>query len=205
MSDHAPVGVVKSHRRQCLDAGHRRCIQTRRDGQLRQRGLRGDRAALFAMPPQHPQHRAGDGRDAVQPGIVAPVARQHRHRDAPPPRQILHRSQPIRPPRLAADQADQDAPRPRQRVFDVGIDRNRMLQGHQIAEPRGRQTARRAPPALGERAQVAVRKGQDHQIRRRLAGVIGGGGLFQPDLFAEDDVHQAGAPASTARIASALI
>lgn len=83
------------------------------------------------------------------------------------------------------------------RARPTGCSRHRCRPKPGDAAPPGctaawRAAPRRAPPAFRKGPQVAVRKGQDHQIAGRLPGIIGGVGLLQPDLFAEDHMHQAG-------------
>ena len=47
-------------------------------------------------------------------------------------------------------------------------------------------------PACLKRTEVAVRIGQNDQIRRILTGIIGRFGFFQTVAFAEDHMHVRG-------------
>ena len=107
---HDPMGRVINpaigHR---LVARHRPGIEPGGEGKLRQRRLGRHRAAGITERRQPPQGGVGQGGQRIEPGIFAPVARQHGQSDAPAAGEVLHRRQAIGPIALAADQPDQDA------------------------------------------------------------------------------------------------
>lgn len=64
-----------------------------------------------------------------------------------------------------------------------------MFQRDQIGQPQRRQAPFRTMPACRESPQITVRKGQHHQIRRRLPQILGQIALVQSVAFAKDDMH----------------
>ena len=136
--DHPPVRVVKPHLRHGLVPHDRPGVKPRRQRQLRQRGLRGHRPAFVAQRLQPAEGRDGQRRQLIQPGVGAAIGRQDRQRQTLPPGKVLQGCKAIGPIGLAPDQADQDGLRARQRLFDIGVDRHRVLQGHDIRQPNGR-------------------------------------------------------------------
>ena len=151
-----------------LDGG---CVKPCRKGQLRQCGLGRDGPPRLTEGREAAQGRDRQGRERIQPRIGATVCGQDGQRYAAPPGKILHLRQPIGPVAFAADQPDQDRLCPRERLVNISIDRQRVTQGHEIGQPRAGQRSCRPRPARRESPQIAVGKGQHHQI---------GGGL--PDI-----------------------
>ena len=193
LGQQAGVGVPEAEGRQGLRPRHRARVKPGRQRQLRQRALRGDLSARLAQALQAAQGRDRQGGGRVQRRVGASIGWQDRQRDAPvagKARDLLH---PIGPPRGAADQPDQDAPRMAKGAVDIGVDRKRMGQGRQVRQPQPGQAVPAPPPARRESAEVAVGEGQHHQIRGRLPEVARGVRLFQPVAFAEQDMHQTSA------------
>ena len=136
--DYAPIRTPRATFGQGLGAHHRSGIEPRRQRHLCQGGLCRDLAAGIAQMRQPPQSRDRQGGIVIQPRILAPVCGQHRQRDALGLRQRQNLLQPIRPVGHAADQPDQDALGALQRLFDIGVDRQRVFQRRQIRQPQGR-------------------------------------------------------------------
>ncbi len=145
-----------SDHRQGLGSLDRSGIQPRGQRHLRQRGLRGDGTASVAQMLQPPQGRQWQGRDLVQPRIRPPVCRKNRQRDPARPGKHLDLLQPVGPVGNSADQPDQDAPGTRQRLFDIGIDGQRMFQRGDIGQPQ-----RRHPPISSPATVPSRRKGPE--------------------------------------------
>ena len=190
-----PEPVVRQRRDPLDRAG----LQPRRPGEFGQRRRRGDVSPGPAQRRQPPQDGKGHCRCGVQHGVGAAVRRQDGQRDALGAGDAGQFVQPVGPVASAADQPDEDAPGRRKGPLDIGVDGQRMAQARKIGQPQRRQPGPAPLPACREGAEVAVREGQDHQIRGRLPQILGLGGFLQPVAFAEQDVHQA----SAARIASA--
>ena len=194
----AAVGVPEAEGRQRRRPRHLPRAKPRCPRQFRQRGLRRDLTPGIAEGGQAAQGGMGQGGCGIQRRVGAAVGGQDRQRDTPVPRQPGGLFHAIGPPRCAADQPDQDAPGMGQRAVDIGIDRQRMRQRRQIGQPQARQTRAAPPPARRESAQIAVGKGQHHQIRGRLPQILRRRCFFQPVAFAEQDVHQASAARTAA-------
>ena len=64
-----------------------------------------------------------------------------------------------------------------------------MGQPAQIGQPQARQGLAAATPGGGERAEVAVCKGQHDKVGRGLAEILGRRGLLKSMPFPQQDVH----------------
>ena len=116
------------------DAGDRAGIAAGGQRELRECRLRRNRAAGVAEMGQAAQRRERDRRGGVEARVDATVRGEDRQRDALLPGEGLDLLQPVAPIGAAADQPDQDALCAGQRLLDIGVDRQRMLERGQVRE-----------------------------------------------------------------------
>ena len=133
----------------------------------------------------------GQGRDGSKARIWPVVARQCCEQHASVARQIADMLEPVAPVIETTQAAYDDEPGIGQDAIDIEIDRHRMPELLQAGEPQRRQQIGVVAPRRRQRREVAVRKGQDDDLRRRLAEVDGGLDLFETRQLGRQDVHLA--------------
>ena len=164
---------VKAKLRHGFVTNNRARIQPSRKRQLLQRRLRRDSASRVAQRRKTPQGRDRQGRQRVETCILASICGQNGQGNAISTGQILNLHQTVRPIALATDQADEYASGPGQRPLNIGIERKRMPQRHQICQTQRRQISRRPVPACRESPKVAIRERQYHKLGRILTEIGG--------------------------------
>ena len=87
--DHALLRAIKPLRGHGFIAAHRPRIKPRRQGELRQGRLGRDRSARITQRLQAAQGGHRQGRERIEPRIVAPIGRQNGQRNAVAPREVL--------------------------------------------------------------------------------------------------------------------
>jgi hypothetical protein len=133
---------------------------------------------------------------AGEVGVRLRVSRQKAELDAAFARGGFHLVEAIAPVGRAAQDAEHDELRVAQRLLDIEVDRERMLELQQVGE------AERAGCAVmraGKCREFAVRSGEHHDIGGGLGEIDGFGGTIDHARCRGEEVHQ---PRSMAAIAS---
>ena len=139
IGDDACVGQVKARIRHSFRAHHGGRIKASGQRQLGQRGLGSHSATSVAQVLKTSQGRDGQGAELVQPVILTPVGGQDGQRNPLAPRQVLKGRQTVGPVAFAADQTDEDALGPLERLFGVDVNGQWMFQGHEVRQTHSRQ------------------------------------------------------------------
>jgi hypothetical protein len=158
--DDAALGVVPAAVGDGLVAHDGARVKACGEGELCEGGLGGDGPACIAKGGKAAQRRGGQGGIGVKGCIFAAIGGEDGEGYAMAAGVVLQLHQPIGPVILAADQADEDAFDASQGLLDIGVDRKRMFERHQIGEAQGGEfppcPVLRAVPARRESAQVTV-------------------------------------------------
>ena len=135
------------------------------------------------------QRRAIDGGKLGEPRVLASVAREQRKWNALCPRGVGDLLGAVAPIVEAAEQADHHAARAGDHLLDIEIDRHRVAEPRKIGEAERRSSLAPRGPRSGERTEVAVGEGQEHEVGARLAEIDGGFRLVQSSRLAHQEMH----------------
>ena len=135
------------------------------------------------------ERRAIDGGQLGEPRVVAAVSREQRQRNALRPRGVSNLFRAIAPIVETAEQPDHDAARARDHLLDIKIDRHRVAEPRKIGEAERRRSFPLRGPGSGERAEVAVGKGEKDEIGARLAEIDGVFRLVKSSRLAHQEMH----------------
>ena len=128
-------------------------------------------AALVEIAPDAVQRLGRERRGRLEPPIGAAVARKKRELDAAPSRQRRQFVDAVAPVVGAAEHAGDDQLRLRAHALAIEIDRIGVAQRRETGEPQRRLRRLERRVGAGQRIEVAVGKGQDDDVRRRLAEI----------------------------------
>ncbi len=180
--DDAAPGLIVTRFRNTHRLGYRRI----RSGQPRQsmhQRCHIRRAALAEITEQSVQFGPRQRRAFDQPLVlVMAFARQQRKLDAALARHRRELVAAVTPPVVTAENADQNNLGVTGDAVDPEVDRHRMAEVAKCRQPHRRQPPCVGPPGSGQSGEVAIGKGQGHDIRRclpeidRLGDVVERGG-----------------------------